>query len=142
MIPITFANWLPGHFNAGELVEPGITGPDADPDHEGLSNLIEFALGTLPDKSLSGNQAALPAYSVAPGPDTLDHLMVTWTVNAQVLDSITFTAEAGSDLAGWTPLTALPPVLNPDGRATLLFRDGVEWKSALRRYVRVRVTAL
>lgn len=79
---------------------------------------------------------------MALGPDTLNHLFATWTVNAQVLSTVTFTAEAGSDLTAWTPFTALSPVMNPNGTATLQFRDDAEWQSAPRRYVRVRITAL
>ena len=58
------------------------------------------------------------------------------------LPTLAITAEAGSDLTGWTALTALPPVFNSDGTATLRFRDETAWKSILRRFVKLRVTGL
>ena len=103
--------------------------------------VIEFVRGTFPDRTTPGALAGLPSYTVAAGPDTLNHLFVTWTVNAQTLASVTLIAEAGSDLTGWTPLNALPVVHHADGTATLTFRDDVAWKSVPRRCVRVRLSA-
>ena len=79
--PATFAIWLDGHFNSTELLDPLITGPIADPDGDGLMNLIEFAVGTVPNDPGSGNVSALPTYTVTPGPDTLDHLNASFTVS-------------------------------------------------------------
>lgn len=141
MIPVTFADWLDGHFNAAALLDPLITGPNADPDHDGLTNLIEFLRGTIPDRPTANALAGLPTYTIAPGPDTLDHLHATWTVSTQALMAATVTAEAGSDLTGWTPLPILSTAPNPDGTTTLAWRDDdSEWLAAPRRYLRVRVT--
>ena len=141
VIPVTFAIWLDAHFNAVEMANPAITGPDAGPDGDGLSNLIQFTLGTMPDKASSRRLTALPACTVAPGPDTLDHLIATWTVSTQPLASVTLTAEAGSDLSGWTPLSLLNTTPNADGTTTLVFRDPTTWLSARRRFFRMRITA-
>jgi lysophospholipase L1-like esterase len=40
--------WRHGHFAAGELADPGISGAGADPDGDGRSNALEFALGLNP----------------------------------------------------------------------------------------------
>lgn len=105
-----------------------------------MTNLIEFAIGTMPDKAPSDRLTALPTYSIAPGPDTLDHLHATWTVSSQALASVTLTAEAGSDLNGRTPLPLLSATPNADGTTTLVFRDAAEWLNALRHYVRMSIT--
>ena len=140
VIPVTFTNWLTGHFNAAELADPAISGATADPDGDGLCNLVEFALGTMPDKAASGKLVALPTYSVAPGPDARDHLFASFTVSTQTLTSLTITAEAGGDLGTWTPLFALPPITNADGTTTLRFRDQTVWRSVPNRYARVRLS--
>lgn len=43
-----FARWQATGFDTTELDDPAISGPDADPDHDGMSNLIEFAFGFDP----------------------------------------------------------------------------------------------
>lgn len=41
----SFPNWQQQHFSPAELENPAISGPDADPDGIGLSNLARYALG-------------------------------------------------------------------------------------------------
>ena len=43
-----FLRWQKGYFNPSEIDDPAIGGPDADDDHDGLSNIIEYARGTNP----------------------------------------------------------------------------------------------
>ncbi len=43
-----FAAWRAASFSTAELADPGISGPDGDPDRDGLANLLEAALGTGP----------------------------------------------------------------------------------------------
>jgi hypothetical protein len=40
--------WLADHFNAAQLADPGISGDAADPDHDGLPNLIDYLGGGSP----------------------------------------------------------------------------------------------
>ncbi len=42
------AQWQATHFSGTELDDLAISGPDADPDHDGMSNLVEFAFGLDP----------------------------------------------------------------------------------------------
>lgn len=44
----TVARWQATWFDADELDDPAISGLDADPDDDGLVNLIEYAFGTNP----------------------------------------------------------------------------------------------
>ena len=54
-----FAQWQATYFDSIELGDPVIAAPDADPDHDGMTNLIEFAFGFDPKSN-----AAVP---VGPG---------------------------------------------------------------------------
>jgi glucuronoarabinoxylan endo-1,4-beta-xylanase len=50
--PDPFAIWAAGQFTAQELADPEISGPNATPAGDGLSNLLKYALG-LPAKTPS-----------------------------------------------------------------------------------------
>ncbi len=43
-----FEQWRTQHFTFEQLADPTLSGPDADPDQDGRSNLLEYALGTDP----------------------------------------------------------------------------------------------
>lgn len=43
-----FAQWQATHFTNTELDDPTVCGPDADPDHDGMKNLVEFGFGFDP----------------------------------------------------------------------------------------------
>jgi hypothetical protein len=46
-----YTSWLRNKFEAAELENTGISGPNADPDSDGHNNLLEYALGSHPDDS-------------------------------------------------------------------------------------------
>jgi hypothetical protein len=53
ILDLPFDAWRFGHFNATELAQPDVSGPDADPDHDGAANSHEFSSGTDPLDSAS-----------------------------------------------------------------------------------------
>jgi hypothetical protein len=46
--PETLSEWKARHFTPAELADPAISGDDADPDGDGLSNVAEYNAGTDP----------------------------------------------------------------------------------------------
>lgn len=54
---LTHAAWLPRFFSASELGLPDLTGENADPDDDGISNLMEYALGQQPRVPDAGTAA-------------------------------------------------------------------------------------
>jgi hypothetical protein len=51
---LEMADWEDENFDAGELLDPDVSGPDADPDADGVINLNEYAFGTDPKDNMSG----------------------------------------------------------------------------------------
>lgn len=115
--------WRQTHFGTPD--NSGDAANSADPDHDGLENLIEFAFGLDPGKA---DSTALPAWNVED-----DDCFLNFTAPDNV-SGITYIVEQSSTLArgSWTavPDTATPPHHSYDLPAT----------QGIRRYLRIRVT--
>ena len=57
-----FEEWKASRFTPPQLMNPSISGPGADPDHDGYSNQEEFLAGTEP-----GNSESRPQFKITPG---------------------------------------------------------------------------
>ena len=89
---MTYDLWQAAAFTALEI-EAGLAGQSADPDADGLENLLEYALGSDPR-----------FYSPPPGMTLgATHLELTF-VRPKGLSDLSYHAESGSDLAGWSPV--------------------------------------
>lgn len=120
--------------------------PDTgDPDHDGLATLAEYALLTLPQVSDAG---PLPAAALSPA-----GALQTTVPRDPARNDITVTVEASANLAGpWTALAvsnAGAPFTGPgyvsgddasSGVKSVLIRDITTPATALRRFLRLRVT--
>jgi hyaluronate lyase len=84
-------------FSPLQLTDPAVSGPDADPDGDGLSNRLEHALGLDP---LNANPQAIES-----GFDETDgrRLAILFT-RASAATDVTIRVQASSDLATWTDL--------------------------------------
>ncbi len=85
--------WRFAKFTAPQLADPLVSSPDADPDADGLPNLLEYAFAREP--LVADGPSAQPAAS--PGLD--GHLAFTYFQAADRPD-LTFTPEWTEDLAG------------------------------------------
>lgn len=62
-----FAQWQAENFSSSELDDPALSGPAADPDHDGMTNLVEFAFGFDPKSGVATPVAeglGLPKFSL------------------------------------------------------------------------------
>lgn len=62
--PSYFSTWRPEHFTNEELGDLSVSGLDADPDNDGLSNAAEYALGSDPRETSSERSLKLKLVSV------------------------------------------------------------------------------
>ena len=84
--------WRRANFTPAELANPSISGDLADPDHDGLANLMEYALGLPPKDPTPVNR---PYASVASG-----YLTLTYTRATSAID-VSLVVEQSNDLVTW-----------------------------------------
>lgn len=136
-----YADWINSAYP--NVTDQNIIGPQADPDHDGVSNLFEFALGMDPAKSdaasWTNGQAGLPVQSwlTAGGADYLS-LQVRRPIGR---NGVTYLVKVSSDLVNWADaVQAGTPTPKGDGSETVIFRDTTPRNQAPKRFIRLKVT--
>jgi hypothetical protein len=122
--PATMWPQWQAQYLAGELYD----GPNDDPDHDGLPNLLEFVFGTLPKSAAS--LADTPVAVVA------GHLQIT--IARRIDHPATLIVEVADDLTHWQSGPGMTEVVS-DGPAALVVRDLVTLDADHpRRFIRLR----
>ena len=91
-----FTLWAQSSFTAADLANPARSGLLADPDGDGASNLLEFAMGTLP---LDATSRPVLNMTTANSQTT-----ISFTRARQAL-GVTYVVQQSGDLVNWTPVT-------------------------------------
>jgi autotransporter-associated beta strand protein len=95
--PSGFGAWIDG-FNTLTAAEKL---PDADPDADGVANLLEYVLNGLPT---TADPSILPAPSLTP-----THFVFSFTRREESAATTTQVFEYGSTLGAWTPVSITAP---------------------------------
>ena len=141
--PNSFAAWSARHFTAAELADPSRSSATADPDHDGLANAIEFAADSLPQSPTSDPPLASPQLTLAPGPDGLPYVTLTFIAGTAHLPALAIEAQATSQLDHWPDtLPLVSATLQADGRTALTFRSEQPATASPQRFYRLRFTLL
>lgn len=133
-----FVHWRETHF-AGLLGNPAISGPDADPDGDGLSNLYEYAFGMEPRNP---GAAGLPVVSESNG-----YLSITFFRRVNAPD-VLYLPQSSGDLSeaegGFTSNVTEVFASSPDseGLQTVTVEDNIPMDEALARFMRLRVLSI
>ncbi len=135
----SFAAFADANFTPAERADLLVSGPAADPDQDGVSNLLEYALAMNPHVPSTAN---LPRTLVVPVSADL-FVGLTYTRLKGATD-LTFTPEFSSvpDSSGYTAsaFTAVSTVDNGDGTETVTLRDNSTLgETNPRRFVRLRL---
>ncbi|MDB4537686.1 lamin tail domain-containing protein [Akkermansiaceae bacterium] len=132
-----FDAWRYSFFTATGMDDQSVSGPHADPDGDGWSNYLEYALGTFPQNSGDFPAAVLPSMEDHGG-DLYLTITYTRSVNA---GAVQFSAETSEDLENWIgdgiPIT--PEVTHPDGSITAKFRHPIPVGDGS-QYLRLKVS--
>ncbi len=130
--PATYATWRAANWVGADLSNDALSGPLADPDRAGVSNLQRYGF-------------ALPAHGSVASPVTpstatsggASYLTLTFPRRATA-DGLTYTLESSPDLVTWT---AVPDRTYTAGSGSITAQDAVAIGTVSRRFLRLRVTA-
>ena len=124
--PLTaLQNWRQANF--GTLVEVGASANLADPDGDGMENLLEYAFGSLPNDPASTFR---PAAQLSTG--TLPELRISFV---RFRADLIYIVQASSDLLVWNDIATNPGAVGATVSVTDLPPPG-----ATQRFLRLKVT--
>ena len=134
-----YAAWQHTWFSSAQLINPGISGDTASPAHDGIPNLLKYALNLNPTIN---DQAALPSVSLTTA-GGVNYLTLKYT---QVLNAtdITYTPQVSSNMQTWNsgPAFLSPVSIQPNGDGvteTVVVQDRIPASSGP-RFIRLQVT--
>ncbi|MDI1251188.1 MAG: MBG domain-containing protein, partial [Lacunisphaera sp.] len=125
-----YVSWLQAKFTADELLDPAISGADADPDHDGFVNLLEYALGFEPK---AANTTGLPEAGTL-GTDWT----YTYTRPADRTD-LAYEVESSTDLVNWTTAGVTHELVSAPG-GNEIWRGRRPLAGAANCYFRLKIT--
>lgn len=129
---LEYVGWRPSVFG-GNAGNESIAGPNADPDHDGVPNLLEWAFNMNPQSS---DVQLLPQPTIS-GP----YLRMVYQRRHNV-SGYTFTPEISSNLSSWVNDEVIYVSISaPDanGMETVVVEDEFPTAANPRRFMRVRV---
>jgi hypothetical protein len=131
-----FDAWRFTHFTTEELTDIAVSGDSADPDSDGLPNLLEYALGAAPKSSDSVTHT--PMAGMEEG-----YLTLSYTRPNTVTD-ITYSTEWSPDLSTWSSgggvVETVSSTDNGNGTTTVVTRSAAALADTPRQFLRLRVT--
>jgi hypothetical protein len=131
---LPFDDWRKARFSVAELADPQVSGHGADPDGDGLTNLLEFFHGSDPKAPSLGNPIDV----------TRNAGMLTLRFRrARQLGNVTYEVLTATDLTSpvWLPRTLLTEniLLNAGDEQTDLVEITIPVGNAEQMFARLRV---
>ena len=138
-----YSIWATAHFSPTDLLNPAISGPDADPNHDGVVNLLHFAFNLAPfDNGSVILQPGTGTFGL-PTSRVVDlggrRLVVEYIRRKASTDpGVTYTAQFTGTLGSWQNSTTLEIVESIDATwERVIVQDHIA--GSARRFVRVQV---
>jgi len=129
--------WFDAFFSQSEMENPLLTGDDADPDHDGLPNLLEYALDGHP-KGIDRN--LMPSLQAVLNAETGETMWSYYFIRPALPLGVMVGAETSRDLEEWNSATAIPTG-NEDGQR-FEFKFNMPYEPGTSRFFRLKVQRL
>ena len=126
--------WRSQWFTVAEQANSAISGDDADPDGDGLSNLVEYALGLNPR---AANSPTVLKSSITNG------VLTATYVRSKAASDVMIVVEDSADLITWnsgTTFTSPPQVVADDGTNQTVQVSSTQSAGSPQRFLRLKVT--
>ncbi len=128
--------WKLAKFSEAERLNEAISGNEADPENDGFTNLMEYALGLEPKQH--ADPARLPGVIVES-----DYLALRYRRPVNGRPGLLYTVQVGGNLSTWTSgpsaTTLVGITSNGDGTETVIVRDNVPISGEGQRFIRLQV---
>ncbi|WP_438480144.1 immunoglobulin domain-containing protein [Oleiharenicola lentus] len=127
-----YESWRLAHFTTEELLDVDVSGFNADPDSDGLDNLVEYALGSEPRGETT---AGLPEV-------TMSSTDWSYTYARPVeRNDVTYTVEVSTNLTNWTTADLTHELVSTHGgTATEIWRARYPLAAAANAYFRLKIS--
>ena len=120
----------------GNILTSGNAANDSDPDHDGISNLMEYALGLHPGV---GNPPTSGLVTDREAIASSNFLRLSVTKNPLASD-VVYSVEVTDDLSNPASWTTAGTVIESNTSNILIVRDTAPIGSTARHFMRLRVT--
>jgi hypothetical protein len=151
-ITTTFDQYKKAHFTAQELNDPATSGDNADPNHNGVANLLEYAFNLDP-KAETTDPASLPTFYLdglgtvakSAGEPSAGRIATAPTFFALIYTKflgaadLTYRVEKSTDLIQWEDASPTEVVLTEDGLIQRI-EARVSLNGAKKLFLRLRVS--
>lgn len=136
----SYADWLAENFTAGELSDPAISGDDADPDGDLLSNFLEYAFLTDPKIANDPSTLLNPIFVFDAGQTFLAFTFPQRDPAAE----LTYTPQVANDLQAWREgpanLVEISNIPQGNGSSQVTVRSTTPVSGQAKEFIRVKVT--
>ena len=129
-VTTTLASWKLQHFTVPEQGNPAASGDDADPDGDGIVNLLEYAFHLDPKVPSGGNPATASSDAT--------YFSIIYPRRIAATDLI-YTVEKSLDAIVWSPAAPANVILADDGVMQTI-KAQVPRMGATTIFLRIRVT--
>jgi len=129
-----FANWSKDFWTEEELANEDISGENADPDQDGIENVLEFVLNLDPNLPES-----FPGV-ISPDPSDSDTLLFKVPVNPDGAEFVQFQKNDNLDSENWEPVSDSDPNFEIAKSQSVTFRTlRIKKSAAAKNFFRVAV---